>query len=154
QKDSSKQGLSSMEELFCTTYQPADRKSENMLLGDPARAVHTKFLMDTDPYGQPALVYEHAGGTEGIATDLKKMLNDDLSRYLDLDLYNRNTQIVKEKPTITVSDTTPKPEVEKVAEQPENIQLPEKKEPVKTKATKKKDTTGFGQLSLFDQPEY
>lgn len=155
QKDSRKQGLSSLEELFCTTYQPSNRTSENMLLGDPARAVHTRYLMDTDPYGKPALIYEHEGGVDGMASDLKKLLKQDVSQYLDLDLYNSSTQTIDEKPTITIAETKPEATKEPIEKkQPEIAGTAQKKETVKAKTGKNKELKAIGQLSLFDQPAY
>ena len=54
----------------------------------PEHIIHTDAKRDTDPYGKPAMVYTHSGGVEGIATDLYRMLSDDLSARLDLERYN------------------------------------------------------------------
>ena len=54
----------------------------------PEYIIHTDAKRDTDPYGKPAMVYTHSGGVEGIATDLYRMLSDDLSARLDLERYN------------------------------------------------------------------
>lgn len=51
------------------------------------RVVHTDVKVDTDPYGKPAMVFTHKGGTQGIAKDLKRMLTEDFKQNLDLDLY-------------------------------------------------------------------
>ena len=39
-------------------------------------------------YGKPTQIYEHQGGVEGIAKDLKQMLMSDLSNRLNIGLYN------------------------------------------------------------------
>jgi N12 class adenine-specific DNA methylase len=51
------------------------------------RVVYTDAKVDTDPYGKPAMVFTHKGGTLEIAKDLKRMLKEDLSHNLNLDLY-------------------------------------------------------------------
>ena len=58
------------------------------LFDHPEHIIHTDAKRDTDPYGKPAIVYTHSGGVEGIATDLYRMLSDDLSARLDLERYN------------------------------------------------------------------
>ena len=58
------------------------------LFDHPVHIIHTDAKRDTDPYGKPAIVYTHSGGVEGIATDLYRMLSDDLSARLDLERYN------------------------------------------------------------------
>jgi N12 class adenine-specific DNA methylase len=55
------------------------------------RVVHTDVKVDTDPYGKPAMVFTHKGGTQGIAKDLKRMLTADFKQNLDLDLYRSFT---------------------------------------------------------------
>lgn len=55
------------------------------------RVVQTKASIGTDPYGKPAQVFIHEGGVEGMATDMRKMLESDFKSYLNLDLYNSRT---------------------------------------------------------------
>jgi N12 class adenine-specific DNA methylase len=61
------------------------------------RVVHTDAKVDTDPYGKPAMVFTHKGGIEGIAKDLKRMLSEDFSHNLNLDLYSSFASQQKEK---------------------------------------------------------
>ena len=50
----------------------------NALFQDNTRIVHTDRKLDTDPYGQPALIYTHKGrGCRNCQKDLKRMLSDD-----------------------------------------------------------------------------
>ena len=62
--------------------------SNGYFFDHPEHIIHTDAKRDTDPYGKPAMVYTHSGGVEGIATDLYRMLSDDLSARLDLERYN------------------------------------------------------------------
>jgi N12 class adenine-specific DNA methylase len=61
--------------------------SINNLFRDFNRVVQTHSKTDTDPYGKPAIVFTHSGGIEGIAKDLRQMLNEDFAQHLDLQRY-------------------------------------------------------------------
>lgn len=60
------------------------------------RVVLTKATIGTDPYGKPAQVFIHEGGIEGMAADMRKMLESDFKSYLNLDLYNGRAVIQKQ----------------------------------------------------------
>ena len=77
QKNTAKQNLTEREDLFCQSRQTEYNTPGNALFQDNTRIVHTDRKLDTDPYGQPALIYMHKGGVAGIAKDLKRMLSDD-----------------------------------------------------------------------------
>ncbi|MDR1593660.1 MAG: N-6 DNA methylase [Prevotellaceae bacterium] len=64
--------------------------SINNLFRDFSRVVQTHSKTDTDPYGKPAIVFTHDGGIEGIAKDLRQMLNEDFVQHLDLQRYHIN----------------------------------------------------------------
>ncbi len=51
------------------------------------RVVYTDAKVGTNSYGKPAMVFTHKGGIEGIAKDLKRMLTEDFSQNLNLELY-------------------------------------------------------------------
>jgi hypothetical protein len=72
----------------------------NALFQDSTRIIHTDQKLDTDPYGQPALIYTHKDGVEGIAKDLKQMLSEDFGKHLNLNLYKgeRNDEPVIQIP--------------------------------------------------------
>lgn len=59
----------------------------NNLFQDFSRVVQTQSKVDTDLYGQPAIIFTHEGGIGGITEDLQKMLIEDFSKHLDLDRY-------------------------------------------------------------------
>ncbi|AZA84087.1 DNA methylase [Chryseobacterium lactis] len=100
QKNTAKQGLNEREELFCQSKQTEYNTPGNALFSDNTRIVHTDRKLDTDPYGQPALIYFHRDGTSGIAKDLKQMLNEDFGKHLNLNLYlgERNEEPVIQIP--------------------------------------------------------
>ena len=67
QKNTTKQGLNEVEELFCTSNRTEQDTPNNALFQDSTRIVHTDWKLDTDPYGQPALIYIHKDSVAGIA---------------------------------------------------------------------------------------
>ena len=102
QRNTAKDGLSLREKEFCETHFNSESGSTNILLSNPALIVHTKSYQGTDPYGKSTMIYEHQGGLEGIATDLKRILKDDFSIHLDVNRYNglsHNKSIIQ--PTIS-----------------------------------------------------
>lgn len=54
--------------------------------------MQTHSKIDTDPYGKPAIVFSHDGGVDGIVKDLKRMLSENLSQHLNLNLYQSYAQ--------------------------------------------------------------
>ena len=100
QKNTAKKGLSDLEIQFCDTYEAKDGSHNNLLFATQQSIIHTSMFKATDMYGKPAWIYEHEGGVEGIAKDLKQKLSQDLSNRLDLDLYkgDRNDHSVIQNP--------------------------------------------------------
>lgn len=90
QKNSAKTGLTPNEERFIATFRMNGQIDTNSLFETPDRIIHTEAKQDTDPYGQPAMVYKHSGGSEGIARDLRIMLDADIASQLDRQLYLGN----------------------------------------------------------------
>ncbi len=88
QKNVNKKSLSRREMIFCDTRTSSDGISNNSLLDNPELVIHTRSYQGTNPYGKPVLIYEHEGGTAGIAEDLKWRLLQDFKSHLDLVLYN------------------------------------------------------------------
>lgn len=83
--------------------------SINNLFRDFGRVVQTHSKTDTDPYGKPAIVFTHDGGIEGIAKDLRQMLKEDFSQYLDLERYHINApaQQVAQDESVLSNDLNP-----------------------------------------------
>ncbi|QIY85101.1 N-6 DNA methylase [Chryseobacterium sp. NEB161] len=118
QKNTAKQNLTEAEELFCQSRQTEYNTPGNSLFQDSTRIVHTDRKLDTDPYGQPALIYTHKDGVNGIAKDLKQMLTDDFGKHLNLSLYKgeRNDEPLIQIP---IEPTVTPPVIEPVTIQPE-----------------------------------
>lgn len=87
QKNSAKTTLTPAEEKFIATFKRNGQIVTNSLFESPDRIIHTEARQDTDPYGQPAMVYKHSDGAEGIARDLRRMLDQDIATRLDKALY-------------------------------------------------------------------
>ena len=89
----------------------------------PERIVHTTAKLDTDPYGKPAMVYLHEGKTEGIANDLRRMLDEDCHMRLAMRLYSGTIGQASEKKTVAVEikqeQPAIKPEPRPIEEKPE-----------------------------------
>ena len=89
----------------------------------PERVVHTTAKLDTDPYGKPAMVYLHEGKTEGIANDLRRMLDEDCHMRLAMRLYSGTIGQASEKKTVAVEakpeQPAIKPETQPIDEKPE-----------------------------------
>ena len=90
QKNRSKNSLTAEEQVFIKSRSLSDGQKINNYFQNFDRVVHTKAYPDTDPYGKPAMVFIHEGGTAGIAADLKKMLSEDFSKNLNVGLYEKN----------------------------------------------------------------
>jgi N12 class adenine-specific DNA methylase len=105
QKNTDKQILTQAEELFCQSSLTEHNTPSNAFFEDSTRIVHTDQMLDTDPYGRPALIYTHRDGVEGIAKDLKQMLSEDFSNMLNMGLYTGERN---DEPVIQIS-VTPKP---------------------------------------------
>jgi N12 class adenine-specific DNA methylase len=141
QKRVGKKMLSEREKAFCQTLTSSDRMSKNLYLDNPALVIHTKFYEGTDQYGKPTMIYDHEGGADGIAADIKKKLIEDFSTHLDVGLYKGHTVTPIEIPVIPI------PVSQKIQTAPVANEIPEPEIlPVKEDIIKK----GEMQLSLFD----
>ena len=89
QKNERKQTVCEMDRLFAgIAPDEAGSVTNTYFRKYPERIIRTWEKTDTDPYGKPAMVYLHEGGTTGIAGDMRKMLSEDLANRLDIGLYN------------------------------------------------------------------
>lgn len=142
QKNTAKQNLTDREDLFCQSKPSEYNTPGNALFQDSARIIHTDQKLDTDPYGQPALIYTHKDGVEGIAKDLKQMLSEDFGKHLNLNLYKgeRNDEPVIQIPI--------EPKVTPPVINPVIIQ--QKPQPVSTPAVRQESPQELKQLSIFD----
>ena len=107
----------------------------------PERVVHTSAKLDTDPYGKPAMVYLHEGKTEGIANDLRRMLDEDCHMRLAMRLYSGTIGQASEKKTVAVEA---KPEQPTIKQETQPIEEKPEIEP------RRPQYSGAVQLSLLD----
>ena len=142
QKNKAKQGLTEREELFCQSKPTEYNTPGNALLKESTRIVHTDSKLDTDPYGQPALIYTHKDGVAGIAKDLKGMLSDDFGMYLNLGQYRgeRNDEPVIRIP-VAPKVTTPVDET---------VNIRRELKPLSISVTNGNSPQELKQLSIFD----
>ena len=88
QKNTQKESLRGDDNLLDTVYNDENRiPTNNYFLEHPERIIHTTAKLDTDPFGKPAMIYTHEDGVEGIAEELRKMLNEDFKKNLNLNRY-------------------------------------------------------------------
>ncbi len=143
QKDSQKQELSVKETEFIISFETADKINTNLLFHSSENIVSNNTYVDTDLYGQPAVIHEHTGGIEGISKDFKTILQRDISQNFSAELYIQQ-RIKKVVDPVKTIDISPKPQI---TPQTEPKQKSKTKTLKKSKSTPKND--GF-QLSLFD----
>ncbi len=92
QKHTKKKLLSADEEFFIRSVIDRDTKvPDNKFFQEfPYNVICTDAKVGTDQYGKPAIVYHHDGGINGIAEDLREVLDESLHLRLNLELYNSN----------------------------------------------------------------
>ncbi|CDN31338.1 putative DNA methylase [Mucinivorans hirudinis] len=154
QKNTAKTELSPDEERFIHTRIRPSGVVFNTYFRDLSRVAHTSWRQDTDPYGKPAIIFQHSGGTQGIAADMGKMLAEDFSKRLDIGLYNQFApQIGKPKVIETAAEEVkpiPQPEPPKVQSTPQTSLFNLFGEIVEQRQPKKRASKSSPQPSLFD----
>ena len=88
QKDTRKDGLSEDEKLFTETGTLHGIATNSYFIRHEEQIIHTTAKLDTDPYGKPAMVYTHEGGVQGIAEQLRNVLDQNLHFNLIMRLYS------------------------------------------------------------------
>ncbi len=111
QKHTGKKSLSADEEFFIQSVVDRGTKvpGNKFFQAFPQNVICTDAKVGTDQYGKPAIVYHHDGGVDGIASDLRKALDESLHLRLNLELYNSNG-IKPLTPDPVTPSPTPKPE--------------------------------------------
>ena len=141
QKNTQKESLRGDDNLLDTVYNDENRiPTNNYFLEHPERIIHTTAKLDTDPFGKPAMIYTHEDGVEGIAEELRKMLNEDFGRNFHLSRYLGEEQTASwnevergqieqtqpemehSEPALATGHTTSWNEVERWPGQPEQAQ--------------------------------
>ena len=125
QKHTGKKALSDDEEFFIQSVVDRGTKvpGNKFFQAFPQNVICTDAKVGTDQYGKPAIVYHHDGGVDGIASDLRKALDETLHLRLNLELYNSNG-IKPPAPDPVKPTHTPTPDVK--PEQPNQKPLAEK----------------------------
>ncbi|MCA6441059.1 MULTISPECIES: N-6 DNA methylase [unclassified Arcicella] len=142
QKNTAKQGLTEREELFCQSGQTAYNTPGNALIQESKRIVHTESKLDTDPYGQAALIYTHKDGAVGIAKDLRQMLSEDFGIHLSLRLYKG------ERNDVPVIQIPVEPKIPPTIIEPVSIQ--QEIRPLSVAINSGDSAQELKQLSIFD----
>ena len=122
QKNTRKEGLAEDEKLFTQTGTLHGVSTNRYFIEHKEQIIYTSAELDTDPYGRPAMVYEHDGGAEGIATQLRELLDHNLHARLAMRLYSggiRNARLQEQQPTATVLKETERAATQPKEEKPE-----------------------------------
>ena len=124
QKDTRKEELTEDEKLFTQTGTLHGVSTNRYFIEHKEQIIYTSAELDTDPYGRPAMVYEHDGGAEGIATQLRELLDHNLHARLTMRLYSggiRNARLQEQQaqPTTTVLKETERAATQPKEEKPE-----------------------------------
>lgn len=136
QKDLKKTEMSQDERLMTViqTDTKTDLTDNAYFIHHPERIVHTMTKLDTDPYGKPAMVYLHEGKTEGIAGDLRRMLDEDFHFRLVMRLYSGSIQRSRMEEKVTVPKEAERPVVTQGTVFSQTTETPtEKPQPVEEK---------------------
>lgn len=155
QKDSTKQELSLKETEFIISLETAEGINTNLLFHLPENIVSNNSYIDTNPYGQPAVIHNHTGGIDGISNDFKTILQKDISQNFRADLYlqqdnKKSIEVVKTIEIEPKQDTEQPKQVQQSEPTPKQENTP-KPQTSKTKKKTKQNSTNDGfQLSLFD----
>jgi len=136
QKDIKKTEMSQDERLMTViqTDTKTNLTDNAYFIHHPERIVHTTAKLDTDPYGKPAMVYLHEGKTEGIAGDLRRMLDEDFHFRLVMRLYSGSIQRARTEEKVTVPKEAERPVVTQGTVFLQTTETPtEKSQPVEEK---------------------
>ena len=109
QKDTHKEGLTEDEKSFTRTGTLHGVSTNRYFIEHKEQIIYTSAELDTDPYGRPAMVYEHDGGAEGIATHLRELLDHNLHARLAMRLYSggiRNARLHEQQAQAQATDTS------------------------------------------------
>ena len=172
QKNTQKESLRGDDNLLDTVYNDENRiPTNNYFLEHPERIIHTTAKLDTDPFGKPAMIYTHEDGVEGIAEDLREMLNEDfgrnfhLSRYLGEEqtaLLNKvergqieqtQPEMEHSEPALATGHTTSWNEVERWPGQPELEQSEQGLEQVQPEMEHSEPVLATGHNTLWNKVE-
>lgn len=92
QKNTFQNALTPRQQDFIESRKLSNGISVNNIFRSLDRVIQTTAKVDTNPYGQPAMVFTHEGGAEGIAFALEQMLLEDCKQHINLALFQDHAQ--------------------------------------------------------------
>jgi hypothetical protein len=99
QKKAPGEELSERQQDFINSRKLSNGISVNNLFQTFDRVIHDSVKVGTDPYGKPTMEFTHSGGVGAIAAELRRMLRDDFSKHLDIELYQQHAPQVEQSAT-------------------------------------------------------
>lgn len=96
-------GFSQRQQDFVDSRKLSNGISVGNLFQTFDRVIHDNVKVGTDPYGKPAMEFTHSGGVGAIAAELRGMLREDFSQYLDLELYRQHVPQVEQSAAQSMS---------------------------------------------------
>ncbi|WP_417173371.1 N-6 DNA methylase [Alistipes finegoldii] len=109
QKDTRKEGLTEDEKLFTRSGTLHGVKTNRYFIEHKEQIVYTSAKLDTDPYGKPAMVYMHEEGVEGIAEQMRELLDHNLHARLVMRLYSGGIRDARLREQQAEAQTTEQP---------------------------------------------
>ena len=97
QKNETKQALSDDEQQLLTPIEMDDCPTNLYFNNHPDHIIATSTEIGTDPYGKPGYIYHHKDGVQGIATDMGKLLETELT-HINRTLFNNTIPAVSGSP--------------------------------------------------------
>ncbi len=133
QKDSQRGELSQIEQQFLVSSAENNPHQiiQNQLFLDKNRIIYTHEKLGTNLYGQPAMIYTHEQGVEGIATEMKQRLLGDFQKHYQKQEQRRLESLgeienVRETEKLEKTENQQKEEKEKIQENPAYIEIESK----------------------------
>ena len=144
QKNTAKKELTETDSLFISVEDVDGIGTSAYFVAHGDHIIHTSAKRDTDPYGKPAMEYIHEGGVNGIAVDMAKVVQADISVHFDYSLYRGKA--VKDAEVVNVGTVTLEAEKQETAPTQEKTT-----EPMAQEQSKEKPKPSVSpMLTLFD----
>lgn len=92
QRKTQRGGFSGRQQDFIGSRKLSNGISVGNLFQTFDRVIHDNVKVGTNPYGKPAMEFTHSGGVGAIAAELRRMLREDFSQHLDMELYRQHAR--------------------------------------------------------------
>jgi len=151
QKNSKKNGLTEDEQSLIEVDLVDGIRTNRYFVAHPERIVCTSRALGKDQYGKPAMVYLHDGGVNGIASDMGRLLKQDLTERYDMkrSIGARPIEMQQVNDGIKEKTETENPIMPiESSQSKETIETAETRETIKPTETRQPSSNV--QLSLFD----